>query len=109
MVPDVNGLAQLDPARLKASWIEEVADIERHYDFNPDQRSKADAELRDYLAFADIWFQDPATTQKRNEYVRKLGEVQAVERNWRAIAFERERAWSGAERWTRSVGNCSSH
>src|SRR5262249_6551320 len=32
-------------------------------------------------------------TQKRKEYVHDLAEVQAVERNWGALAFERERAW----------------
>jgi uncharacterized membrane protein YphA (DoxX/SURF4 family) len=92
IVPDVNGLARLDPARLKASWTAEVETIGGHYGFNQDQRAQAAAQLRDSLAFADIWFQDPEMTEKRRKYIHELREVQQTEWDPQAMTYQRERA-----------------
>ena len=49
MLPDVNGLALLDPTRLKSSWAETVERIEKHYKFNDEQKAKAKALLEQEL------------------------------------------------------------
>jgi len=94
LVPDVNGLAKLDPPRLKASWEAEVRRVGGHFGFDDDQRSKADSELKASEQFADLWFADRETAEKRAKYYHELGMVQAVERNPAALSFERERAAS---------------
>src|SRR4051794_27371158 len=69
LVPDMNGLAKLDPARLKAAWREDIARIADHYGFDADQRAKADAALRDSEEYADIWFQDGENAEKIRKYL----------------------------------------
>ncbi len=93
LVPDMNGLAKLDPARLKAGWREDVRHIADHFGFDADQRSKADAALRDSEEYADIWFQDGENAEKLRKYLQQLREVQAIERDPEALSFQRERAW----------------
>jgi uncharacterized membrane protein YphA (DoxX/SURF4 family) len=92
LVPDVNGLARLDPVRLKAGWAAETRRIAQHYGFDANQQSQADALLRDSETFAEAWFQDPETAEKRRKYLHELHEVQAIERDPRALAYQRERA-----------------
>ena len=96
MVPDVNSLAKLDPVRLKAAWAADVDNIAKHYSFTADQRTAADALLNENTAFADIWFQDPGTTEKRNQYFHDLREVQNVESDLGALKNRRE--WAAAKR-----------
>ena len=93
LVPDMNGLAKLDPARLKAAWKEDIRRIADHYGFDADQRAKADAALRDSEEYADIWFQDGENAEKIRKYLHQLREVQATERDPEALSFQRERAW----------------
>ena len=93
LVPDMNGLAKLDPARLKAAWKEEIGRIADHYGFDAEQRAKADAALRDSEEYADIWFQDGENAEKIRKYLHQLRQVQATERDPEALSFERERAW----------------
>jgi uncharacterized membrane protein YphA (DoxX/SURF4 family) len=92
MVPDVNSLAKLDPARLKAAWDAEVRRIEDHYGFDSDQRSKAEEIYRKSCEEADLWFTDRLFNEKRAKYYHQLAATQEVERNWGALSFERERA-----------------
>jgi uncharacterized membrane protein YphA (DoxX/SURF4 family) len=92
MVPDANGLARLDPARLKAAWREDVKQIEDHYGFDTDQRAKAEKELTRSEQFADAWFSDRDMREKRRKYTHDLAEVQKVEWNPKALSYERERA-----------------
>jgi len=92
MLPDVNGLAKLDPDRLKAGWADDVRQVENHFAFNDDQVKKAGEELRRSTEFADTWFQDRETSEKRLKYFHDLGVVQKVERSRTALAYERERA-----------------
>jgi uncharacterized membrane protein YphA (DoxX/SURF4 family) len=92
IIPDVNSLARLDPDRLKAAWREDVTRIADHYGFNQDQRTKADAELKDCEHFADVWFHDRENNEKRFKYYNDLRTVQKVEQNPGALSFERERA-----------------
>jgi len=93
LVPDMNGLAKLDPARLKAGWKDDIRRIADHYGFDDEQRKKADAALHDSEEYADIWFQDGENAEKIRKYLHQLREVQAVERNPEALSFQRERAW----------------
>ncbi|MDR3635199.1 MAG: DoxX family protein [Isosphaeraceae bacterium] len=95
MVPDVNSLAKLDPARLKATWDNEIKRIGDHYGFDADQRSKAAEIERKSGEEADLWFQDRLFNEKRQKYFHELAETQATERNWGALSYERERAAAG--------------
>ena len=90
MPPDVNSLGILDPVRLKAAWAADVERLADHYGFDADQRKKAQSELADAEAYADMWFQDKERQEKRLKYFAKLRKVQAVERDLHALSFERE-------------------
>jgi len=92
LVSDVNGLAKLDPPRLKAAWAADAERIANHYRFDGDQRSKLDRELKDSEAKADELFAEKEFTEKRNKYLHQLHDVQSVERKRGALSFERERA-----------------
>jgi len=92
MVPDVNSLAKLDPVRLKAGWAEDVERIAQHFKFDDKQRETAKAELTKAEADADGWFHDKEFLESRRKYIDELKEVMAVERNWSALSYERERA-----------------
>ncbi|MDR3621924.1 MAG: DoxX family protein [Paludisphaera borealis] len=95
MLPDVNGLALLDPDRLKAGWAAEVERIGRHYDFDEEQEIRAKKLLEESETWADYWFNNHDNDELRRKYYRDLAAVQAVERNPKAMSFERERAWEG--------------
>ncbi len=93
----MNGLAKLDPVRLKAAWTEDVERIESRYGFTPDQTTKAAEELTKAEAFADDWFLNPENREKRKKYYHDLGAVQAVERDPLALAFQKERRGGQAQ------------
>jgi uncharacterized membrane protein YphA (DoxX/SURF4 family) len=92
IVPDVNGLAKLDPERLKAGWADDVHKIARHYRFDTDQEAAAEAELHKAEADADTFFLDKEFRADRQKYYHELAEVQKVERNRSALSYERQRA-----------------
>ena len=96
MVPDVNSLAVLDPARLKAGWAADVERIANHFGFDRDQRDRARAALRASEGDADLWFQDSENAEKRLKYYHDLRAIQAIERNPSALPYERE--WAAAKR-----------
>lgn len=93
MIPDVNNLALLDPTRLKSSWSDSVARIEKHYGFSQEQETEARKLLDKSLTWADYWFANPENDEKRQKYYHDLGKVQATESDPGAMSFERERAW----------------
>jgi uncharacterized membrane protein YphA (DoxX/SURF4 family) len=92
MIPDVNGLALLDPPRLKAAWSDEVTRIADHFRFNQDQRVQAQKVLEESNKWAEYWFHDPENDEKRQKYYHDLSKVQQIEADPNAIAFQRERA-----------------
>jgi uncharacterized membrane protein YphA (DoxX/SURF4 family) len=92
MLPDVNSLAMLDSARLKASWKDDVSHIGDHYGFTQEQRDKAQKILDESLRWADYWFADPDNVEKIRKYDRDLGQVLATERDPDALSFQQERA-----------------
>jgi uncharacterized membrane protein YphA (DoxX/SURF4 family) len=98
MVPDVNGLAKLDPDRLKATWRAEVDRIAGHFGFNEKQRTDSEAALNDSLKAADDWFRNPENRDKRVKYYHDLGVVQRIEWSPKSLANERE--WAAAQRKT---------
>jgi len=95
MLPDANGLALLDPVRLKAGWAAEVDRIGRHYGFNETQELEAKKLLEQSETWADYWFNNHDNDDLRRKYYRDLRAVQAVERDPNAMSYERERAWEG--------------
>ncbi len=93
MLPDADGLALLDPARLKSGWSETIERIANHYKFTDDQKSKAKALLEQGNAWADVWFNAYDNREARQKYLSELTKVEQTERNPDALAYERERAW----------------
>jgi uncharacterized membrane protein YphA (DoxX/SURF4 family) len=93
MLPDVNSLAMLDAARLKAKWTDDVAVIERYFSFTQGQRDQAQKTLGETLQWADFWFDDPVNVEKINKYKHDLGQMLANEHNANALSYETERAW----------------
>jgi uncharacterized membrane protein YphA (DoxX/SURF4 family) len=98
IVPDVDGRAKLDPGTLKAGWQSDVLRVADHYGFNEDQRSKAQAALRDAEQFADDWFVSRESRESVQKYLHDLDEVEKVERN--PLALESQREWAAAQRRT---------
>jgi uncharacterized membrane protein YphA (DoxX/SURF4 family) len=92
MLPDVNSLAMLDPARLKPKWTDDVSVIERYYGFTQEQRDKAQKTLAETLQWADFWFDDPANVEKIKKYKHDLGQMLADARDGNALSYETERA-----------------
>jgi len=93
MVPDVNGLAVLDPVRLKAAWRDDVDRITNHFGFTQDQRARAQTILDQNLQWADYWFNNPDNQEKREKYYHDLRQIQTTERDPQALSFQSERAW----------------
>jgi uncharacterized membrane protein YphA (DoxX/SURF4 family) len=93
MVPDVNGLALLDPVRLKAAWRNDVDRITDHFAFPPDKRAEAQETLDQSLQWADHWFNNPENAEKREKYYHDLREIQSTESDPQSLSFEKERAW----------------
>lgn len=95
MLPDVNGLALLDPDRLRQSWADEVQRIARHFDFDEEQEVRAKKILEENELWADYWFHNHENDDRRRKYYHDLAAVQAVERDPGAMSYQRERAWEG--------------
>ncbi len=93
MLPDADGEALLDEAKLKASWGETVDRVANHYKFNDDQKSKAKALLDQAGSWADVWFNTYDNREAREKYLTELRKVEETERNPEAMSYERERAW----------------
>jgi uncharacterized membrane protein YphA (DoxX/SURF4 family) len=93
MIPDVDGLALLDPPTLKTRWTKDVDRLIKHYDLGNDKKAQAQQILDENLKWIDYWFQDPDVIQKQEKYQHELKQVEAVERNPRALSYEKERAW----------------
>src|SRR5262249_22535224 len=59
MIPDVNGVALLDPSRLRSAWSEDLAHVADNYGFTADQRVAAQKVMEGHYHWADLWFNDP--------------------------------------------------
>jgi uncharacterized membrane protein YphA (DoxX/SURF4 family) len=92
MLPDANGLAVLDPTRLKSGWSDTVERIEKHYGFTDDQKVQAKALAGESYTWADFWFNNFDNRDARDKYLTELAQVQQVEWNPNAMSYERERA-----------------
>lgn len=92
MLPDPNGLALLDPPRLKAQWAETATGIGNHYGFDEAQKAKVGELLSASELWADYWFNNYENREKRDKYYHDLAAVMAVERDPNALSYERERA-----------------
>jgi uncharacterized membrane protein YphA (DoxX/SURF4 family) len=92
IVPDVNSLAKLDAARLKAAWAEDVKRIEERYGYDEKQKADAETALHKAEADADAYFLDKDFLENRRKYIHELVEVQSTERNRNALSYELERA-----------------
>lgn len=92
MLPDPNGLAMLDPERLKASWAETATGIGNHYGFTEEQKTEVGKLLSESELWADYWFNAYENREKRDKYYHDLGKVMAVERDRNSLSYERERA-----------------
>ena len=94
LMPDPNGLARLDTARLKAGWADIVSHVADHFGFNDVQRTKAQLLLDESYAVADAWERDPDGRDRKYKYYHDLRAVQQVERDQYALATMREWAWA---------------
>lgn len=92
LVPDVNGLAKLDPDRLKAGWADDIRKIGEFYAFDAKQKETAEELLRKAESDADIIFLDKTFLEDRAKYYHDLGEVQRVEWGHDTLSFDRVRA-----------------
>jgi uncharacterized membrane protein YphA (DoxX/SURF4 family) len=92
MLPDVNSLAMLDPARLKPAWKDGVSFIADYFKFTADQRDQAQKDLDTSLRWADYWFDDPENVEKINKYKHDLRQMLATEQDPDALSFQAERA-----------------
>ena len=93
MLPDADGVALLDEAKLKSTWSETVDRVANHYKFTDDQKAKAKALLDQAGSWADVWFNAYDNREAREKYLSELAKVEATERNPDALSYERERAW----------------
>jgi uncharacterized membrane protein YphA (DoxX/SURF4 family) len=92
MIPDVNGLALLDPPRLKASWRNDVEWLAEHLKFDDKKRRQAAELADDAETWADHWFSNPDNAEKREKYYHDLRSVLEIENDLHALSYERERA-----------------
>ncbi len=93
MLPDPNGLDLLDPERLKKSWADMAAAIEKHYGFDEGQRADVKKLLGDADVWADYWFHAPINAQDVAKYLHDLRAAMLTERDPNALSFELERAY----------------
>ena len=92
LIPDVDSKDKLDLARMKDFWITERDRIGNYYGFTQDQFSDADKIVHDREKVADEWFQAPENREKVKKYLDELAEVEAVERDPKALDYQRENA-----------------
>jgi uncharacterized membrane protein YphA (DoxX/SURF4 family) len=92
LIPDVDGRDRLDLGKLKDEWSAEMYRIANHYGFDADQQQAAEKILKDRQQVADDWYQSPESHEKVKQYLDALDEVEAVERNPNALAYEVENA-----------------
>ncbi|HKI17783.1 MAG TPA: DoxX family protein [Isosphaeraceae bacterium] len=93
MLPDPNGLALLDPDRLKAAWKDDVTRLQAHYQFTAEQLAQAQKILDENDRWADYWFDDPENAEKREKYFHDLRQVEQTEGDPEALSYQKERAW----------------
>src|SRR5436309_1436513 len=78
LVPDVDGLDRLDPAKVRASWGQDLERHAAHYHYDARQREEANRALNDRLAVADAWFRDLENAEKIRKYKDDLAHLDRV-------------------------------
>ena len=91
LVPDVDSTEILDREILKARWEDELRRVADHYQFDDEQRAKAQAALDAALETADHWFNDPENEAKVSDYQEDLIKIRSDDVERLDIAFENER------------------
>lgn len=89
LVPDVDSLAALDAAQLKARWDDLAQRTYTQYGFDEAQRTAAAASLEETKTRADAWFADPENADKVRKYRDEIEAINARERE--TLTYERER------------------
>ncbi len=92
LIPDVESRDKLNRDKIKANFAVVLARVADHYNFDGGQRAKADAILKDRSKVADEWFEALDNRERIQKYFDELAEVEAIERNPAALAYERELA-----------------
>ncbi len=92
MIPDVNGLDQLNSEKFKNGLRGLTNTLVTRYNLAGDAQAAAANAQNKALAEADLWFQDRENREKRRKYIDDLIGVQKIEWNQGALSFERERA-----------------
>jgi uncharacterized membrane protein YphA (DoxX/SURF4 family) len=93
MLPDADGRDLLDPAKLRASWAQDLERIAAHYKFTDEQKGKAGELLKQGEAWADVWFNAFDNKEAREKYLHDLDAVEKTEQDPHALSYESERAW----------------
>lgn len=93
MVPDVDGLAMLDEAKLKRSWERDLVRFKNHYQFDEAQLQAAVGTLKERMIAAHDWFLDLENRQKISKYRDDLAYIDRVLAGPKSLSFERERAY----------------
>lgn len=81
------------PANLQQRWTEDLQRYAAHYNFNADQRAKAEEALQTAVNEAETWFRDPTNAQRVTKYFADLDRALARESDPEALAHERKLAY----------------
>ena len=92
LIPDVDSRAKLDPTAIKANFATILARVADHYGFDADQRKTADALVKDRVEVVDTWFESLENRERIQKYLDELKEVETIEGNPTALAYEIENA-----------------
>ena len=92
MIPDADSLDKFDPTKIKANFRVVLDRIAQHYGFDEKQRASAETILKDRSAVVDDWFDSLDNREQIKKYKDELQEIEAIEHNPTAMAYERELA-----------------
>ena len=92
LIPDADSRDKLDPTAIKANFAVIYARISDHYNFDTDQRKKADGIVKDRGEVVDDWFESLENRERVQKYLDELAEVEKIEANPEALAYELENA-----------------
>ena len=92
LIPDADSRDKLDPTAIKANFAAILARVGEHYNFDADQRKQADAIVKDRAEVVDTWFESLENRERVRKYLDELAEVEKIESNPNALAYELENA-----------------
>ncbi len=91
LVPDVDGLDQLDLDKLKNAWQGELDRVGQAYGFDSEQKAKAEEALKAQTEKAEAWFNEPENSDKVKKYRDDVTAINAREAVLPPLSYERER------------------